>query len=193
MEKSFFAFFFFSSYFLTVCFLVFIKLNFVYGGQKKDKSSSSCARVVTQNASLGQSKMIWVYEHENWPKFFWNEKAINFKLDKIYQTRNRVFENLKKLGFHFSMETPIETQSIQDLTFLNALTNEIVRSFSIEGEHLDLDDVRSSIAHRFGIEVDDLNLRKNHKIDSFVNMALDAIQNYNEPLTSQPCKNTLEP
>lgn len=65
---------------------------------------------------------------------------------------------------------------------LNSLTEEIVKSSEIEGEVLDRDQVRSSLARRLGIEVAGL-VPSDRDIDGVVEMMLDATQNYAAPLT----------
>ena len=61
------------------------------------------------------------------------------------------------------------------------LTYAVVYSSEIEGIRLNVDDVRSSIARRLGIE----NVKytaPSHYIDSVVNVMLEAVQNYDQPL-----------
>lgn len=171
------------SFTLTFCFLIFIKLHFIYGGQKEGKNSPSCAKVITESTSLKQRNMTWIHEHKNWPQLSWDEVTITSKLDTVHRIRSRIFESLKKLGFRLPVTTPFDTRDLPGLILLDTLTNETVKSFAIEGEHLNINEVRSSIAYQLGIETNDLNSRKSYKMDSLISMILDATQNYKKPLT----------
>lgn len=62
------------------------------------------------------------------------------------------------------------------------LTLDVVHSSEIEGVRLNIDEVRSSIARKLGIE-DVKYTAPSHYVDSVVSAMLDAIRNYNVPLT----------
>lgn len=67
---------------------------------------------------------------------------------------------------------------------LAALTSDVVKSSEIEGELLNYDQVRSSIARRLGINTAGL-VPSSHHIEGVVEMMLDATQRYNLPLTKK--------
>jgi Fic family protein len=72
-------------------------------------------------------------------------------------------------------------------TSVEAVTREITDSFKIEGEHLDENAVRSSVARRLGIEVAgvDTSVGSGHHVDGVVEMTLDAAQKHNKPLSEE--------
>ena len=67
---------------------------------------------------------------------------------------------------------------------LSTLTLDVIKSSEIEGEKLDYDQVRSSIARRLGINIAGL-IPTNRNVDGIVEMMLDATQNYKRALTKK--------
>jgi Fic family protein len=116
-------------------------------------------------------KNIYIHEKVNWTNFTWNEKLVSKKLAETRNLQGRLFGKMESLGF-----------DQQDEAVLNTLTLEIVKSSEIEGEILDLEQVRSSIARKLGIELAGAIESERH-IDGIVEMMLDATQKYDSPLT----------
>lgn len=115
----------------------------------------------------------YIHENENWIDFFWDEKKVSLKLARTRNLQGRLLGKMESLGF-----------DLQDEAVLNTLTIEIVKSSEIEGEILDLEQVRSSIARRLGIELAGAIESERH-IDGIVEMMLDATQRYKLPLTKE--------
>jgi Fic family protein len=67
---------------------------------------------------------------------------------------------------------------------LHTITQDVIKSSEIEGEHLDADQVRSSIARRLGMDVAGL-VAADRNVDGIVEMMLDATQNFDTPLTAK--------
>jgi Fic family protein len=67
---------------------------------------------------------------------------------------------------------------------LDALTADITKSSEIEGEILNVDQVRSSVARHLGIEIEGLP-EADRYIDGVVQVMIDATQNYMQPLTAE--------
>ena len=78
---------------------------------------------------------------------------------------------MEALGFALKEEANLET-----------LTQDVIKSSEIEGEVLDEQQVRSSIARRLGMEISGLIASDRH-VDGVVEMMLDATQNYKAELT----------
>ena len=114
---------------------------------------------------------IYIHEKDNWTDFTWNEKLISKELAETRNLQGRLLGKMESLGF-----------DQQDEAVLNTLTLEIVKSSEIEGEILDLEQVRSSIARRLGIELAGAIESERH-IDGIVEMMLDATQRYDLPIT----------
>ena len=67
---------------------------------------------------------------------------------------------------------------------LQVLTQEVIKTSEIEGERLDLDAVRSSIARRLGLDIGALAPSDRH-VDGVVDVVLDATRNFDQPLTQE--------
>ncbi len=118
-------------------------------------------------------KNIYIHEKDNWTNFTWNEKLVSKKLAETRNLQGRLLGKMESLGF-----------DLQDEAVLNTITLEIVKSSEIEGEILDLEQVRSSVARRLGIELAGAIESERH-IDGIVEMMLDATQRYDLPITKE--------
>ena len=87
--------------------------------------------------------------------------------------QGKIIGQMKSLGF-----------SAKEETTLNVLTLDVVKSSEIEGELLNYEQVRSSIARRLGINTAGLIPSSRH-IEGVVEMMLDATQRFTLPLTEK--------
>ena len=85
--------------------------------------------------------MKYIYEYDNWPEFTWNDKKISVILGKVRHLQGKIYGQMGALGF-----------SIKEETILATLTLDVLKSSEIEGEFLNYEQVRSSIARRLGME-----------------------------------------
>lgn len=115
----------------------------------------------------------YLYEHKNWTDFSWNDKAINAVFGEVKLMQGKIIGQMNALGF-----------SAKEEATLTALTLDVVKSSEIEGELLNYDQVRSSIARRLGINTAGLVPSSRH-IEGVVEMMLDATQRHNLPLTEK--------
>ncbi len=114
---------------------------------------------------------MWIYEHKDWPNFFWDHKIITPCLIKVRHIQGRLLGHMQALGFDLKKEAS-----------LSILTSDILKSSAIEGEILNPEEVRSSVARRLGINIAGL-VNVSRDVDGIVEMMLDATQNYDTPLT----------
>ncbi len=114
----------------------------------------------------------YIYEYKNWPNFTWEEIRINAIFGEVRNLQGKVTGQMNTLGFATKEETTLTT-----------ITLDVIKSSEIEGEKLDYEQVRSSIARRLGLNVGGL-VPTNRNVDGIVEMMLDATQNYRSPLTS---------
>jgi len=80
---------------------------------------------------------------------------------------------MEALGFNLRQEA-----------ILNTLTADVLKSSEIEGEKLDAEQVRSSIARRLGIDIGALKAA-DRLVEGVVEMMLDATRNFNQALTAK--------
>ncbi len=116
---------------------------------------------------------MWIYESSEWPKFIWDQNKITPLLIKVRYLQGKLLGRMEHFGF----------ESRQEST-LNTLANEILKSSAIEGEILNLEEVRSSIARRLGIEMAGLK-SSSRNVEGIVEMMLDATQKFNKTLTAE--------
>jgi len=114
---------------------------------------------------------MWIHEHQNWPDFNWDAETLACKLADIRHRQGRLLGRMEGLGFELKREESLIT-----------LTNDVVKSSAIEGENLNPEEVRSSIARRLGIEVAGL-IHASRDVEGIVEMMLDATQMFSKPLT----------
>lgn len=115
----------------------------------------------------------YIYEYKNWTDFSWNDKALNAVFGEVRLMQGKIIGQMNALGF-----------STKEEATLKALTLDVVKSSEIEGEQLNYEQVRSSIARRLGIHVAGL-VPSNRHIEGIVEMMLDATQRYDLPLTEK--------
>lgn len=113
---------------------------------------------------------MYIHELTDWPKFRWNREAILERLIPVRHQQGLLIGKMKSLGFNLRKEAVLQT-----------LTQDVVKSSEIEGEHLDPSLVRSSIARRLGIEMAGIE-KVDRNVEGVVEMMLDATQNYHEPI-----------
>jgi Fic family protein len=115
----------------------------------------------------------YIYQHKNWTKFTWSDTLINANFGEVRNLQGKISGQMNALGFSSKEEVTLTT-----------LTLDVVKSSEIEGEQLDYEQVRSSIARRLGLEVAGL-IPSDRNIDGVVDMMLDATKNYQNPLTEE--------
>src|SRR3989338_8898420 len=115
--------------------------------------------------------MPYIHELHHWPKFTWNHEKIMPLLSSVRNRQGRLVGRMGALGFSLRSEALLQT-----------LTLDVIKSSEIEGEVLDANQVRSSIARRLGLEIAGLVPSDRH-VDGVVEMMLDATQNFSKALT----------
>ena len=115
--------------------------------------------------------MRYIYDNENWWQFRYDGQQIMNELGRVRAKQGIVLGRMLSLGFVFQNEAALSNMSL-----------ELVRSSEIEGERLNLEEVRSSIARRLGIETAGL-VPVSRYVEGVVEMQLEATQNYDKPLS----------
>lgn len=116
---------------------------------------------------------MYIHERENWTAFHWNAIELTALLEEVNRKQGLLYGRLASLGFDSKLKAMAES-----------LTFDVVYSSEIEGIRLNVDEVRSSIARKLGIE----NVKQtapSHYIDSVVSVMLDAVNNYDQILTKE--------
>lgn len=120
---------------------------------------------------MGDGEPRYIHELESWPQLSWKDSALAGQLSDARHRQGRLLGRMESLGFHVKNEAVLRT-----------LTQDVLKSSEIEGEDLDADQVRSSIARRLGIDIGGLT-PADRNVEGIVEMMLDATQKYDQPLT----------
>ena len=116
--------------------------------------------------------MLYMHERDDWPAFRWDEAKTAANLVTVRHRQGRLLGRMEGLGFGLRNEAMLRT-----------LTQDVVKSSEVEGETLDIDQVRSSIARRLGIDIGALT-PADRDVEGVVEMTLDATRNFDKPLTA---------
>ena len=114
---------------------------------------------------------MYIHERENWTQFRWDNSRVSLLLEQVCRKQGMLYGRLGSFGFDSKLRAMAEN-----------MTYDVVYSSEIEGVRMNIDEVRSSIAHRLGIE----NVKytaPSHYIDSVVGAMLGAVQHYDQYLT----------
>ncbi len=114
---------------------------------------------------------MYIHERSDWPEFRWDDAKLAGALVDLRHRQGRLIGHMEGLGFRFRQEAVLKT-----------LTDDVLKTSEIEGERLDADQVRSSIARKLGIDIGALKAA-DRNVEGVVEMMLDATGHYREPLT----------
>lgn len=115
----------------------------------------------------------YIYQHKNWTNFSWRNEEINGTFGEVRHLQGKISGQMNAIGFSSKEEIKLKT-----------LTQDVIKSSEIEGEKLDYDQVRSSIARRLGMEIAGL-VPSARNVEGIVDIMLDATQHYQDPLTEE--------
>src|SRR3989337_2225809 len=114
---------------------------------------------------------MYIWERRKWPNFEWNQDVISNLLAEARHQQGLLLGRMQALGFALQREAT-----------LKVLTEDVIKTSEIEGEKLDRDQVRSSIARHLGMEVAGL-VPSERNVDGIVEVMLDATNKSSHALT----------
>ncbi len=116
---------------------------------------------------------MYLYNNKNWPIFEWNSEKLLPLLSYVRNRQGKLIGKMGALGFELRSEANLEI-----------LTQEILKSTEIEGEILDREQVRSSIARRLGLDISGL-VYSERNVDGIVDLMIDATKNFDKELNKE--------
>ena len=116
---------------------------------------------------------MYIYERKEWPAFHWNQAKTASQLAELRHMQGRLLGRMEALGFRLRNEATLQT-----------LTQDVLKTSEIEGETLDRQQVRSSIAKRLGIDIGSAT-PASRNVEGIVEIMVDACEHYNAPLTQE--------
>lgn len=120
--------------------------------------------------------MMYIWQCKNWPKLTWKSDSLLLLLGQARLAQGNLLGRVKRLGF----EPGEEAQA-------NILTEEAIKTSAIEGERLNRQAVRSSVARHLGLPAAGLG-PTTQSVDGLIEVLLNATQNYHETLTREKLK-----
>jgi len=115
----------------------------------------------------------YIHESLDWPEFKWDQEVIAAPLADVRYRQGRLLGKMERLGFQLKQEAELET-----------LTLDVVKTSEIEGESLNPQQVRSSVARRLGMDLAGA-VPADRNVEGVVQMMIDATQNYRMPLSKE--------
>ena len=115
----------------------------------------------------------YIHECPEWPRFTWHQREIVEPLAAVRHQQGRLIGRMEALGFELRQEAILRT-----------LTQNAVKTSRIEGENLDEEQVRSSVARHLGMEIAGLK-QPGAQVEGVVEMMLDATNRYDQALTAE--------
>lgn len=115
----------------------------------------------------------YIHQNPGWPRFAWDSRALAVPLAAARFRQGKLLGRVESLGFDLRAEAS-----------LAVLTSDVVKSSAIEGEQLNPEEVRSSIARRLGLDVGGL-MKSGRDVEGVVEMMLDGTRNFKKPLTKK--------
>src|SRR6266851_5720745 len=115
----------------------------------------------------------YIHNLPEWPQFQWGRERLEDRLRVIHHEQGRLLGRMEGLGFKARQEAVLKT-----------LTEDVLNSSEIEGERLDRDQVRSSIARRLGMDIGGLK-PVDRNVEGVVEMMLDATRRHEDPLSAE--------
>ncbi len=117
--------------------------------------------------------MNFIHELPDWPNLKWDDAKLSPLLADVRHRQGRLLGRMEGLGFRLRAEATLST-----------LAADVIKSSAIEGEKLDAEQVRSSIARRLGLDFGGTAVASRN-VEGVVEMMLDATQKFAEPLTRE--------
>jgi Fic family protein len=115
----------------------------------------------------------YIHQRDNWTKFIYDDAQLSFSLGKVRNLQGKLLGKMEMLGFHLQQEALLAT-----------LTLDVLKTTEIEGELLNIEQVRSSLARKLGMDIGGL-VDSDRNVDGIVTVMLDATQNSQAFLTAE--------
>jgi len=116
---------------------------------------------------------MYIHERKDWPEFKWEHGRLAALLAEVRHLQGHLLGRMEGLGFLLQAQATLRT-----------LTQDVVKTSEIEGEKLDVETVRSSIARRMGLDIGALR-PADRNVEGIVDIMLDATRKFDQPLTQE--------
>ena len=125
------------------------------------------------NPRMNYGDYLYIWQAPDWPQWRYDLAVLARPLVEVSRAQGLLLGRLADVG-----------AATRDQANLLALTDDVVKTSEIEGEHLNVASVRSSIARRLGVDIGALAPVDRH-VEGVVEMVLDATANCQQPVTDE--------
>jgi len=125
------------------------------------------------NLRMNSGEKTYIWQSDVWPKWRYDLSAIADQLTAVSHAQGLLMGRLADVGL-----------AVRDQASIATLTDEVVKTSEIEGEVLNADSVRSSVARHLGLDIGAVAPVDRH-VDGVVDMVLDATLNSDKPLSAE--------
>jgi Fic family protein len=115
----------------------------------------------------------YIWQANDWPNWRFDLAALARLMSEVSRAQGLLMGRLADVGM-----------ALRDQASLAALTEDVVKTSEIEGEQLNVESVRSSIARRLGVDIGALAPVDRH-VEGVVEMVLDATANCQAPVSRE--------
>jgi Fic family protein len=129
------------------------------------------AENAAHNLRMNSGDYTYIWQANDWPTWRFDLATLAQPLAEVSRAQGLLIGRLADVGM-----------ALRDQASLSVLTEDVIKTSEIEGEHLNAESVRSSIARRLGVDIGALAPVDRH-VEGVVEMVLDATANCNAPVT----------
>ena len=113
----------------------------------------------------------YIWQLPDWPRLSYDAASLALPLAEVHRAQGQLVGRMAELGL-----------AQREQATLQVLTQEVIKTSEIEGELLNLDAVRSSVARKLGMDIGAL-APSDRYVDGVVDVVLDATRNFDQSLT----------
>jgi Fic family protein len=121
---------------------------------------------------MNSGDYIYIWQQQDWPHWRYDLPRLAGLLAQVHYAQGHLLGRMSDIGL-----------GLRDVATLLVLTEDVLKTSEIEGEQLNPQAVRSSIARRLGVDIGAVGPSDRH-VDGVVDMVLDATGNFNRALTT---------
>ncbi len=133
----------------------------------------SHAEITGHNLRMNSGDYTCIWQAPDWPNWRFDLAKLAEPMAEVSRAQGLLMGRLADVGM-----------ALRNQASLVALTEDVVRTSEIEGEHLNVESVRSSIARRLGVDIGALAPVDRH-VEGVVELVLDATSNCQEPVSRE--------
>ena len=137
------------------------------------RTEFAIAENFVHNLRMKSGEKLYIWQNDDWPSWRYDLAKLAGPLAEVSRAQGLLMGRLADVGL-----------ALRDQASLSVLTEDVVKTSEIEGQQLNVESVRSSIARRLGVDIGAL-AAVDRNVEGVVEMVLDATLHCDAPLTSK--------